>query len=624
MAGRMSSLHGRFAIALAVLGIASILPATVGAQPPIYLTQWGSLGSGDGQFHEPGGVTIDATGNVYVADGANARVQKFTSTGTYITQWGSLGYGDGGFVYPFDVQPGDAGIIYVSDYSYRLEAFTDMGVYLGQFGSYGSGLGQFNFPAGLATDAAGNIYVADYFNDRIQKLSSTGITQWGTQGTGDGQFNRPREVATDAAGNVYVVDQLNHRIQKFTGTGVYLTQWGSFGSGDGQFNAPNGVATDAAGDVYVADTFNHRIQKFSGTGTYLTQWGSIGSGNGEFVTPVGLATDAAGNIYVVDSGNNRIQKFGPAAPPAIVMGFDLAPATLNVASRGRWVTGFIEPPSPHTASDIDVSSIRLNGAVPVDPAGPTALGDHNGNGIPDLMVKFSRSAVELAVPQGESVPIDVAGTIGGDAFVGTAHIRVIRGGVSAPVAGSHVVAGSVTSLRWQTPRSGLPVESVGLLHSLDGGVTWSVIARRQPNTGRYDWMVPSVRTDRAKVAVVVESLDETSLIADGVLGMSDVFSIDVPLGVSDGGQAQFALRGITPNPAHHQLRVSFSLCDSRAATMALFDVSGRLLSTRRVEEMGPGWHTVALAERNQVPAGLYIIRLTQGERSLTTRAAVIP
>jgi hypothetical protein len=116
------------------------------------------------------------------------------------------------------------------------------------------------------------------------------------------------------------------------------------------------------------------------------------------------------------------------------MGFELAPATLNVASRGHWVTGFIEPPSPHTASDIDVSSIRLNGAVAGRSGGSHRLGDHNGNGIPDLMVKFSRSAVELAVPQGESVPIDVAGTMGGDPFVGTAHIRVIRGGVSAPVA----------------------------------------------------------------------------------------------------------------------------------------------------------------------------------------------
>jgi hypothetical protein len=144
----------------------------------------------------------------------------------------------------------------------------------------------------------------------------------------------------------------------------------------------------------------------------------------------------------------------------------------------------------------------------------------------------------------------------------------------------------VTSLRWQTPRSGLPVESVGLLRSLDGGVTWSVIARRQPNTGRYDWMVPSVRTDRAKVAVVVESLDETSLIADGVLGMSEGVLDRRALSVSDGGQAQFALRGITPNPAHHQLRVSFSLCDSRAATMALFGRERPSIEHARVEEMG--------------------------------------
>src|SRR5206468_4248584 len=255
----------------------------------------------------------------------------------------------------------------------------------------------------------------------------------------------------------YVADQHNHRIQKFTSTGTYLTQWGSYGSGDGQFNGPVGVATDAAGNIYVADGFdyiathgNHRIQKFTNTGTYLTQWGSYGSGDGQFNGPVGVATDVAGNVYVTDFSNHRIQKFGPA-PTSIAMAFDFTPNTLNLTSQGLWVTGFLEPPSPFAASDIDIASIRLNGTVPVDPAAPTALGDHNSNGVPDLMVKFNRAAVELTASQGDSVPIIVTGTIGSDSFVGTDYIRVRHAVVSAPLAGSHVAAGSMTQLRWQTP-----------------------------------------------------------------------------------------------------------------------------------------------------------------------------
>ena len=94
--------------------------------------------------------------------------------------------------------------------------------------------------------------------------------------------------------------------------------------------------------------------------------------------------------------------------------------------------------------------------------------------------------------------------------------------------------------------------------------------------------------------------------------MSEVFSIDALVGVGDGAPAQLALRGITPNPARHELRVSFSLVDSKAASLALFDVSGRQIAARRVDGMGPGWRSVTLSERSSLPAGLYIIRLQPG------------
>jgi hypothetical protein len=145
-----------------------------------------------------------------------------------------------------------------------------------------------------------------------------------------------------------------------------------------------------------------------------------------------------------------------------------------------------------------------------------------------------------------------------------------------------------------------------LLESLDGGRTWNLIVRGQPNTGSYDWTVPNLQTAQAKVAVVlVESADETGYIVDGVLGVSEEFSIDSPVAVGTGGPAQFALWGVRPNPAHHELRVSFSLRDSKSATLALFDVSGRQLTMRRVDGMGPGWHTVELGGPSILPAGLF-------------------
>src|SRR5205085_1673604 len=136
--------------------------------------------------------------------------------------------------------------------------------------------------------------------------------------------------------------------------------------------------------------------------------------------------------------------------------------------------------------------------------------------------------------------------------------------------------------------------------------------------------VPNVEAGHAKVAVaLVESADETGNIVDCVLGESGTFSISGLVGVGDRGPLQFALRGVTPNPVQDELHVSFSLADSKAATLTLFDVSGRQLASRRVEGMGPGWHAVTLGDPTNLPAGLYVLRLTQGGRSLTSRAAVV-
>lgn len=65
-----------------------------------FLTKWGSPGSEDGQFDLPLGIAVDGSGNVYVADSSNDRIQQFTSSGTFVTKWGVLGSGDGHFNFP--------------------------------------------------------------------------------------------------------------------------------------------------------------------------------------------------------------------------------------------------------------------------------------------------------------------------------------------------------------------------------------------------------------------------------------------------------------------------------------------------------------------------------------------
>ena len=66
----------------------------------VFITKWGSQGSGNGQFNYPSGIAVDASGNVYVAEQNNRRIQKFSSSGSFIAKWGSWGSGDGQFYGP--------------------------------------------------------------------------------------------------------------------------------------------------------------------------------------------------------------------------------------------------------------------------------------------------------------------------------------------------------------------------------------------------------------------------------------------------------------------------------------------------------------------------------------------
>lgn len=85
------------------------------------------------------------------------------------------------------------------------------------------------------------------------------------------------------------------------------------------------------------------------------------------------------------------------APLKISATIDVDPNTLNLKSKGEWVTAYIELPEGYDVADINVSSLMLNDTVLVDPDAPTLIGDYDEDGVPDLMVKFDRSEVAAYV-----------------------------------------------------------------------------------------------------------------------------------------------------------------------------------------------------------------------------------
>jgi outer membrane protein assembly factor BamB len=129
----------------------------------------------------------------------------------------------------------------------------------------------------------------------------------------------------------------------------------------------------------------------------------------------------------------------PEAPPHGVT-IEIAPRTLNFKSRGRWITCYIEL-GEGDVSDIDVASIRLNGTLKT--VGPSEVGDHDEDGVPDLMVKFDRQALIAMLKESVAPPAEVELTVTGEmtlepdayqfeanslAFEGRDNIRVIDPG----------------------------------------------------------------------------------------------------------------------------------------------------------------------------------------------------
>ena len=110
--------------------------------------------------------------------------------------------------------------------------------------------------------------------------------------------------------------------------------------------------------------------------------------------------------------------------PRVSFGFH--PNTLNLASKGPWITASLQPEKGFSAADIEVGSLRLNDAARAVDSG--SLGDQNHDGVPDLTVRFSRSEFERTLSVGDNVVVHVVGKVHGQTFLTTGSLRVLRGG----------------------------------------------------------------------------------------------------------------------------------------------------------------------------------------------------
>lgn len=224
------------------------------------LARWGQPGSAPGQLSRPAKVALDALGNVYVTEPTegsrgNDRIQKFSPDGVPLAQWGTHGSGPGQFDHPVGIALDRQGNIYVVDRdNSRVQKLSPDGQPLAQWGSRGTSPGELNLPYDIAVDAGGYVYVSDVYNSRIQKFSATGqpLAQWGRAGSGPGEFTQLRGVLVDAQGYIYVGDTGNNRIQKLSPKGDFVAQWAGPRQELCCFGVHTEIAMDAQGSLYAS------------------------------------------------------------------------------------------------------------------------------------------------------------------------------------------------------------------------------------------------------------------------------------------------------------------------------------------------------------------------------------
>ncbi|GAB3870776.1 hypothetical protein GCM10028824_19810 [Hymenobacter segetis] len=320
------------------------------------LLQFGSVGTGPGQFQEVHGMCVDAAGRVYIVDYifSTPRLQCFDSQGTRLFEYTIPNATYQTNLVDVDVDPA-TGSIYLLEENFFVTKLTAAGQFMSRVSMGGLGGGQYpsravallvapngellitgiqlniirfnqagtqlgiispmytSFSSStrtpLARDAAGNIYATVYthqiFSDHLFKLSPTGtlLKRWGNIGS-------LSHVRQDELGNVFILDNRRGEVVKYDAAGQEVLAFGS-----GRFSAGlqfAGLSLDALGNVYVLETSDMAsdIQKFSPRGQFIVKFQSFGITQG-YQRFSGLAVDAGGSMYVADYSGCCVRKLNP-------------------------------------------------------------------------------------------------------------------------------------------------------------------------------------------------------------------------------------------------------------------------------------------------------------------------
>lgn len=230
--------------------------------------QNGNFGISDSLLTSPNAVWVDQADNLYVADKGNNRIQKWApgaASGVTVAgdPLGSSGVAANRLNSPSGIYVDQSGNVYVADegnnrvQKWAPGATSGVTVAGNPLGTGGVSASLLNQPLSVWVDALGNVYVSDQNNNRVQKWApgaTSGVTvagdPTGTPGSTGALLNTPAGITVDATGNVYVADAINNRVQEWApGASRGYTVAGDSMGTNGIFNYrlwyPYGVYLDA-------------------------------------------------------------------------------------------------------------------------------------------------------------------------------------------------------------------------------------------------------------------------------------------------------------------------------------------------------------------------------------------
>jgi sugar lactone lactonase YvrE len=361
------------------------------------------------ELHQPSGIALDSSGNMYIADSADNRIRKVTISTGYIAT--VAGTGTAGAT-------GDEGLATSAE---------------------------LNDPNDVQLDSSGNLYIADKGNNKIRKVTvSTGdistVAGDGTAGfSGDGaaatsaELNEPFSAVVDSSGNIYIGDNLNYRVRKVNiWTGIISTiagngTEGATGNGvaatSAELDTPNGMAIDSSGNLYFADSFNNIVRKLQ---IWPTSFPTTAIGSSSATQDFFLETTAAETITSITAQQSQGGKQEYSV--GTITGCYTNGTTSNPSGTACLVPITFSPAYPG-ARNVPLTAVTGGGTISFALTG-------EGTGPMGLFTTPTASTLSSIVTEGRGISFDVSGNLYVSGYGSNAVYKITPGGTKSTVTSS--------------------------------------------------------------------------------------------------------------------------------------------------------------------------------------------